>query len=136
MTISSLNGLSSISLNNISAAYNREQQAVRPVALEVDKEDNSKAFGNMLADLQKAEEVPQSGESAASTMTLAEVMPNGSLLVQKVDGDQLIDEEMLDGARIQERFDLQGMPGQIFRAYMAGQGIATAPVGAIFNAFI
>ena len=136
MTISSLNGLSSISLNNISAAYNREQRAVRPVALEVDKEDNSKAFGNMLADLQKAEEVPQSGESAASTMTLAEVMPNGSLLVQKVDGDQLIDEEMLDGARIQERFDLQGMPGQIFRAYMAGQGIATAPVGAIFNAFI
>jgi len=136
MTISSLNGLSSISLNNISAAYNREQQAVRPVALEVDKEDNSRAFGNMLADLQKAEEVPQSGESAASTMTLAEVMPNGSLLVQKVDGDQLIDEEMLDGARIQERFDLQGMPGQIFRAYMAGQGIATAPVGAIFNAFI
>lgn len=136
MTISSLNGLSSISLNNISAAYNREQQAVRPVALEVDKEDNSKAFGNMLADLQKAEEVPQSGESAASTMTLAEVMPNGSLLVQKVDGDQLVDEEMLDGARIQERFDLQGMPGQIFRAYMAGQGIATAPVGAIFNAFI
>ena len=136
MTISSLNGLSSISLNNISAAYNREQQAVRPVVLEVDKEDNSKAFGNMLADLQKAEEVPQSGESAASTMTLAEVMPNGSLLVQKVDGDQLIDEEMLDGARIQERFDLQGMPGQIFRAYMAGQGIATAPVGAIFNAFI
>jgi len=136
MTISSLNGLSSISLNNISAAYNREQQAVRPVALEVDKEDNSKAFGNMLADLQKVEEVPQSGESAASTMTLAEVMPNGSLLVQKVDGDQLIDEEMLDGARIQERFDLQGMPGQIFRAYMAGQGIATAPVGAIFNAFI
>ena len=136
MTISSLNGLSSISLNNISAAYNREQQAVRPVALEVDKEDNSKAFGNMLADLQKAEEVPQSGESAASTMTLAEVMPNGSLLVQKVDGDQLIDEEMLDGARIQERFDLQGMPGQIFRAYMAGQGIATAPVGAIFNALI
>jgi len=136
MTISSLNGLSSISLNNISAAYNREQQAVRPVALEVDKEDNSKAFGNMLADLQKAEEVPQSGESAASTMTLAEVMPNGSLLVQKVDGDQLIDEEVLDGARIQERFDLQGMPGQIFRAYMAGQGIATAPVGAIFNAFI
>lgn len=136
MTISSLNGLSSISLNNISAAYNREQQAVRPVALEVDKEDNSRAFGNMLADLQKAEEVPQSGESAASTMTLAEVMPNGSLLVQKVDGDQLIDEEVLDGARIQERFDLQGMPGQIFRAYMAGQGIATAPVGAIFNAFI
>lgn len=136
MTISSLNGLSSISLNNISAAYNREQQTVRPVALEVDKEDNSKAFGNMLADLQKAEEVPQSGESAASTMTLAEVMPNGSLLVQKVDGDQLIDEEVLDGARIQERFDLQGMPGQIFRAYMAGQGIATAPVGAIFNAFI
>ena len=136
MTISSLNGLSSISLNNISAAYNREQQAVRPVALEVDKEDNSRAFGNMLADLQKAEEVPQSGEPAASTMTLAEVMPNGSLLVQKVDGDQLIDEEMLDGARIQERFDLQGMPGQIFRAYMAGQGIATAPVGAIFNAFI
>ena len=136
MTISSLNGLSSISLNNISAAYNREQRAVRPVALEVDKEDNSKAFGNMLADLQKVEEVPQSGESAASTMTLAEVMPNGSLLVQKVDGDQLIDEEMLDGARIQERFDLQGMPGQIFRAYMAGQGIATAPVGAIFNAFI
>ena len=63
-------------------------------------------------------------------------MRNGSLRVQKVDGDQLIDEEMLDGARIQERFDLQGMPGQIFRAYMAGQGIATAPVGAIFNAFI
>ena len=136
MTISSLNGLSSISLNNISAAYNREQQAVRPVALEVDKEDNSKAFGNMLADLQKAEEVPQSGESAASTMTLAEVMPNGSLLVQKVDGDQLIEEKVLDVARIQNDFDLQGMPGQVFRAYMAGQGIATAPVGAIFNAFI
>lgn len=136
MTISSLNGLSSINLNNISAAYNREQQAVRPVILEVDKEENSKAFGDVLAGVQKAEEVPEASESTASTMTLAEVMPNGSLLVQKVDGDQLIDEQVLDVARIQERFDLQGMPGQIFRAYLAGQGIATAPVGAIFNAFI
>ena len=69
-------------------------------------------------------------------MTLAEVMPNGSLLVQKVDGDQLVDEQMLDVAKIQDQFNLQGMPGQIFRAYLAGQGIATAPVGAIFNAFI
>ena len=136
MTISSLNGLSSINLNNISAAYNREQQAVRPVILEVDKEENFKAFGDVLAGVQKAEEVPEASESTASTMTLAEVMPNGSLLVQKVDGDQLIDEQVLDVARIQEKFDLQGMPGQIFRAYMAGQGIATAPVGAIFNAFI
>lgn len=136
MTISSLNGLSSINLNNISAAYNREQQAVRPVTLEVDKEENFKAFGDVLAGVQKAEEVPEASESTASTMTLAEVMPNGSLLVQKVDGDQLIDEQVLDVARIQEKFDLQGMPGQIFRAYMAGQGIATAPVGAIFNAFI
>ena len=136
MTISSLNGLSSINLNNINAAYNREQQAVRPVILEVDKEENFKAFGDVLAGVQKAEEVPEASESTASTMTLAEVMPNGSLLVQKVDGDQLIDEQVLDVARIQEKFDLQGMPGQIFRAYMAGQGIATAPVGAIFNAFI
>ena len=136
MTISSLNGLSSINLNNISAAYNREQQAVRPVILEVDKEENFKAFGDVLAGVQKAEEVPEASESTASTMTLAEVMPNGSLLVQKVDGDQLIDEQVLDVAHIQEKFDLQGMPGQIFRAYMAGQGIATAPVGAIFNAFI
>lgn len=136
MTISSLNGLSSINLNNISAAYNREQQAVRPVVPEVDKEEDSKTFGNLLAEVQKAEEVPEASESTASTMTLAEVMPNGSLLVQKVDGDQLIDEQVLDVARIQEKFDLQGMPGQIFRAYMAGQGIATAPVGAIFNAFI
>ena len=134
MTISSLNELSSINLNNISAVYNREQQAVRP--LEVGKEENSKAFGDVLAGVQKAEEVPEASESTASTMTLAEVMPNGSLLVQKVDGDQLIDEQVLDVARIQEKFDLQGMPGQIFRAYMAGQGIATAPVGAIFNAFI
>jgi len=136
MTISSLNELSSINLNNISAVYNREQQAVRPVVPEVDKEEDSKTFGNLLAEVQKADEVPESGESEASTMTLAEVMPNGSLLVQKVDGDQLIDEQVLDVARIQEKFDLQGMPGQIFRAYMAGQGIATAPVGAIFNAFI
>ncbi|WP_029541257.1 hypothetical protein [Selenomonas sp. AB3002] len=136
MTISSLNGLSSINLNNISAAYNREQQAVRPVVPEIDKEEDSKTFGNLLAEVQKADEVPESGGSAASTMTLADVMPNGSLLVQKVDGDQLIEEKVLDVARIQIDFDLQGMPGQVFRAYMAGMGIATAPAGAIFNAFI
>ena len=136
MTISSLNGLSSINLNNISAAYNREQQNVRPVVPEIDTEEDSKTFGNLLAEVQKADEVPESGESAASTMTLADVMPNGSLLVQKVDGDQLIDEKVLDVARIQNDFDLQGMPGQVFRAYMAGMDIATAPAGAIFNAFI
>lgn len=136
MTINSLSGLSSISLNNISAVYNREQQAVRPVVPEIDKEEDSKTFGNLLAEVQKADEVPESGESAASTMTLAEVMPNGSLLVQKVDGDQLIEEQVWDGRRIQSQFNMQGIPGQYFRAYLAGQGIATAPVGVIYNAFI
>ena len=90
---------------------------------------------DMLEGVRKADSEGQAGE-APSTMTLAEVMPNGSLLVQKVDGRQLVDEQMLDVARIQEQFNLQGMPGQIFRAYTAGMGIATAPVGAIFNAFI
>lgn len=136
MTISSLSGLSSINLNNISAAYNREQQTVRPVVPEIDKEEDSKLFGDVLSGVQKADEVPEAEESQASTMTLAEVMPNGSLLVQKVDGDQLIEEKVLDGVGIQEQFNMQGMPGQFFRAYLAGQGIATAPVGAIFNAFI
>lgn len=136
MTINSLSGLSSISLNNISAVYNREQQAVRPVVLEIDKEEESKNFGDVLANVQKAEELPSSSGTEASTMTLAEVMPNGSLLVQKVDGDQLIEEQVWDGRRIQSQFNMQGIPGQYFRAYLAGQGIATAPVGVIYNAFI
>lgn len=135
MTLGSISGLSSISLNNLSAAYNREQQNVRPVMHEADKEEKPQGFGEVLAGVQKAESEGRAGNEV-STMTLAEVMPNGSLLVQKVDGDQLVDEQMLDVAKIQDQFNLQGMPGQIFRAYLAGQGIATAPVGAIFNAFI
>jgi len=135
MTLGSISGLSSISLNNLSAAYNREQQNVRSVVHEADKEEKPQGFGEVLAGVQKAESEGRAGNEV-STMTLAEVMPNGSLLVQKVDGDQLVDEQMLDVAKIQDQFNLQGMPGQIFRAYLAGQGIATAPVGAIFNAFI
>lgn len=134
MSISSIGGISSINLNNISAAYNREQESARQVS-PIERVEDSQGFRDMLEGVRKADSEGQGGE-APSTMTLAEVMPNGSLLVQKVDGDQLVDEQMLDVAKIQDQFNLQGMPGQIFRAYLAGQGIATAPVGAIFNAFI
>ena len=134
MSISSIGGISSINLNNISAAYNREQESARQVS-PIERVEDSQGFRDMLEGVRKADSEGQDGE-APSTMTLAEVMPNGSLLVQKVDGHQLLDEQMLDVARIQEQFNLQGMPGQIFRAYTAGMGIATAPVGAIFNAFI
>ena len=134
MTIGSISGFSSISLSNISAVYNREQENMRHVA-PVERKDDSQGFGEVLEDVQKAESEGRAGEMP-DNMTLAEVMPNGSLLVQKVDGRQLVDEQMLDVARIQEQFNLQGMPGQVFRAYMAGMGIATAPVGATFNAFI
>ena len=134
MSISSIGGISSINLNNISAAYNREQESARQVS-PIERVKDSQGFRAMLEGVRKAESEGQAGE-VPSTMTLAEVMPNGSLLVQKVDGHQLLDEQMLDVARIQEQFNLQGMPGQIFRAYTAGMGIATAPVGAIFNAFI
>jgi len=134
MSISSIGGISSINLNNISAAYNREQESARQVS-PIERVEDSQGFRDMLEGVRKADSEGQGGE-APSTMTLAEVMPNGSLLVQKVDGHQLLDEQMLDVARIQEQFNLQGMPGQIFRAYTAGMGIATVPVGAIFNAFI
>ncbi len=134
MSISSIGGISSINLNNISAAYNREQESARQVS-PIERVKDSQGFRDMLEGVRKADSEGQDGE-APSAMTLAEVMPNGSLLVQKVDGHQLLDEQMLDVARIQEQFNLQGMPGQIFRAYTAGMGIATAPVGAIFNAFI
>ena len=134
MSISSIGGISSINLNNISAAYNREQESARQVS-PIERVEDSQGFRDMLEGVRKADSEGQDGE-APSAMTLAEVMPNGSLLVQKVDGHQLLDEQMLDVARIQEQFNLQGMPGQIFRAYTAGMGIATAPVGAIFNAFI
>ena len=134
MTIGSVSGLSSISLSNISAAYNREQENLRQVT-PAERQEDPQGFGEVLEGVQKAESEGRAGE-VPSTMTYAEVMPNGSLLVQKVDGRQLVDEQMLDVARIQEQFNLQGMPGQVFRAYTAGMGIATAPVGAIFNAFI
>lgn len=134
MSISSIGGISSINLNNISATYNREQESARQVS-PIERVEDSQGFRDMLEGVRKADSEGLAGE-APSTMTLAEVMPNGSLLVQKVDGHQLLDEQMLDVARIQEQFNLQGMPGQIFRAYTAGMGIATAPVGAIFNAFI
>lgn len=135
MTIDSLSGLSSISLNNISAVYNREQQAV-PQVPPPEKDEKVGVFGDVLAKVQETGEEAAAGDSTVSTMTLTQVMPNGSLLVQKVDGDQLVSEELLNGVGIQEQFYLQGMPGQVFRAYMAGMGIATAPVGAIYNAFI
>ena len=134
MTIGSVSGLSSISLSNISAAYNREQENLRQVT-PAERQEDSQGFGEVLEGVQKAESEGRAGEMP-DNMTLAEVMPNGSLLVQKVDGRQLVDEQMLDVARIQEQFNLQGMPGQVFRAYMAGMGIATAPLGATFSAFI
>ncbi len=135
MTIDSLSGLSSISLNNISTVYNREQQTV-PQARETEEDEKAARFGDVLAKVQETDEEASAEDSTVSTMTLTQVMPDGSLRVQKVDGDQLVSEELLNGVGIQEQFNLQGMPGQVFRAYMAGMGIATAPVGAIYNAFI
>lgn len=94
-------------------------------------QETSADFREILA---KATAKEKSAEKQlAGTITVTKVLPDGTLVIRKLQGERVIAESKLSGATVQQQQNLQ-VSGNLFaQAYMEGNRVAT---GSLFRATI
>lgn len=93
-------------------------------------------FSEMFERVSAAMEADTSGESGqedGQTVTLTKILPDGSLLLTKMEGNRVVSETKLSGSGIQQQQNLLA-PVETYRlAYASG---TEAPKGSLFSASI
>ena len=133
--IGSMIGVGVNSLQNISGISWQSETRERS-RQQVDKAGAADSFSQILARLQGTG--VSDSDSTESTTTLTKALPDGTLVIQKLRGAEVVSETKVMSSGLQqaqqELYSLMGKNGQMMQAYIAGMGIAAAPAGAVFNA--
>lgn len=89
------------------------------------------SFSDILESLTSAPAVKDSGNAA--TVTITKVLPDGSLVIVKMQGEQVISQSKLSGASIQMQKNMLGASGVLPQEYLAN---SSAAAGSLFSASI
>lgn len=132
--IGSLIGVGVNSLQNISGISWQDRMQERSKQ-QVAKTGAADSFSQILARLQGTG--VSDSDSTESMSTLTKALPDGTLVIQRLRGTEVVSETKVMSRGLQqaqqELNSLMGKNGQMMQAYIAGMGIAAAPAGAVFN---
>ncbi|SHK57093.1 hypothetical protein SAMN05216582_10811 [Selenomonas ruminantium] len=94
------------------------------------------AFGKILASLTAAEKAADSEvEKGVSTVTLTRVLADGSLVLQRVEGNKVISETKLDGSSVlQQQHLLEG--NGLSTAYAGTAAMGSVGAGSVYRASV
>ena len=133
--VGSLIGVGVSSLRNISGISGQNQMKERE-AQQASRTVVADSFSQILSRLQSMG--AGGADDTESTSTLTKVLPDGTLIIQKLRGTEVVAETKVMSKGLQqaqrELQSLMGQSGRMMQAYIAGMGIAAAPAGAVFNA--
>jgi hypothetical protein len=79
---------------------------------------------------------PAAIDETRDTMTLTRMLADGTMIIQKVQGKQVVSETEIDSHGIHAHNNNILAQDQFTRAYTAGIGIAVRPTGSIFSTSI
>ena len=127
-----------MSINTIAAAsslnyWQQEAQATQNIH---SVHGATSAFGKILASLTAAEKAAESEvEKGVSTVTLTRVLADGSLVLQRVEGNKVISETKLDGSSVLQHQHLLGLNG-LGTAYAGTAAMGSVGAGSAYNASV
>lgn len=121
MSISAISASSSLSFDNQSANTMSSSHKTAATA----------SFSDILASLTGASSGQAGG--AEATVTITKVLPDGSLVIVKMQGNQVISESKLSGASVQQQQNLLGLSAMLPQEYAAKD---SAVSGSLFSASI
>ena len=119
----------SIQAVNAASRMQYGEQPEKPAAY-VRKTAQPTSFSEILESLTSA---PAASDSSVATVTVTKVLPDGSLVLVKMQGNQVISQSKLSGASVQMQQNMLGSSGVLPQEYLAK---STSAAGSLFSASI
>jgi hypothetical protein len=124
MSVSAISGTSSLSYWNQSTGSASSSKTSA----------TSDTFSELLSQITGTSGTSSSSSGdAEDTVTVTKVLPDGSLVVMKMQGSKVISETKLSGASVQEQQNMLTTANKFMQAYSAGDAISA---GSLFSASI
>ena len=127
-----------MSINTIAAAssLNYWQQEAQPVRTDYNVHGKKSAFEEILASLTALKAASESEvEQGISAVTLTKLLSDGSLLIQRVEGNKVISETKLEGGSALQQQHLMGLNG-LATAYAGTAAMGSVGADSDFNASV
>lgn len=119
----------SIQAVNAASRMQYGEQPEKP-AVYIRKTAQPASFSEILESLTSA---PAASDSSVATVTVTKVLPDGSLVLVKMQGNQVISQSKLSGASVQMQQNMLGSSGVLPQEYLAK---STSAAGSLFSASI
>lgn len=127
-----------MSINTIAATSSLSywHQQAQPARTDFHVQGSKSAFEEILASLTAAKTAADPDvEKGVSTVTLTKLLSDGSLVIQRVEGNKVISETKLDGSNALQQQQLMGMNG-LGTAYAGAAGMRSVAAESAYSAMV
>ena len=127
-----------MSINTIAAtsSLNYWQQQAQEVRSDYNVHNRKSAFEELLASLTALKATDSDVEEGISAVTLTKLLSDGSLLIQRVEGNKVISETKLEGGNVLQQPHLMAGLNGLATAYAGTAAMGTAGTDSAFSASV